>query len=88
MTSSQRQAKVLALHKIEFLSYKRSQGTLIHQGGPMTQQEAEDFESLSNFSAILEMRTWDEKAKDVSVEVINNDKFKNLIRNVLEERVQ
>ena len=54
----------------------------------MTQQEAEDFESLSNFSAILEMRTWDEKAKDVSVGVINNDKFKNLIRNVLEERVQ
>merc|ERR1711894_52252 len=67
---------------------ERSQGTLIHQGGPMTQQEAEDFESLSNFSAILEMRTWDEKAKDVSVGVINNDKFKNLIRNVLEERVQ
>ena len=88
MTSSQRQAKVLASHKIEFLYHKRSQGTLIHQGGPMTQQEAEDFESLSNFSAILEMRTWDEKAKDVSVEVINNDKFKNLIRNVLEERVQ
>merc|ERR1712037_434238 len=44
---------------------ERSQGTLIHQGGPMTQQEAEAFESLSNFSAILEMRTWDEKAKDV-----------------------
>ena len=54
----------------------------------MTQQEAAAFESLSNFSAILEMRTWDEKAKDVSVEVINNDKFKNLIRNVLEERIQ
>ena len=88
MTSSRRQAKVLALHKIEFLYYKRSQGTLIHQGGPMTQQEAEDFENLSNFSAILEMRTWDEKAKDVTMEVINNDKFKNLIRNVLEERVQ
>ena len=46
----------------------------------MTKQEAEAFESLSNFSAILEMRTWDEKAKDVSIELINNDKFKNLIK--------
>ena len=54
----------------------------------MTQQEAEAFESLSNFSAILEMRTWDEKAKDVSIEVINNVKFKNLIRKVLKERDQ
>ena len=52
----------------------------------MTQQEAEAFESLSNFSAILEMRTWDEKAKDVSIEVIDNVKFKNLIRKVLEEK--
>merc|ERR1711934_1152467 len=65
-----------------------SKGTLIHQGGPMTQQEAEAFESLSNFSAILEMRIWDEKAKDVSIEVINNVKFKNLIRKVLKERDQ
>ena len=54
----------------------------------MTEKEAEAFESLSNFSAILEMRTWDEEAKDVSIEVISNVKFKNLIRNVLEERVQ
>ena len=54
----------------------------------MTQQEAEAFESLSNFSAILEMRTWDEKAKDASIMVISNVKFKNLIKKVLEERVQ
>ena len=54
----------------------------------MTKQEAEAFESLSNFSAILEMRTWDEKAKDASIRVISNAKFKNLIKKVLEERVQ
>ena len=54
----------------------------------MTQQEAEAFESLSNFLAILEMRTWDEKAKDASIMVISNVKFKNLIKKVLEERVQ
>ena len=54
----------------------------------MTQREAEAFEGLSNFSAILEMRTWDEKAKDASIKVISNVKFKNLVRNILEERVQ
>ena len=54
----------------------------------MTKQEAEAFESLSNFSAILEMRTWDEKAKDVSIELVNNDKFKNLIRKILEESAE
>ena len=67
---------------------KRSQGTLIHQGGPMSSQEAETFESLTNFSAILEMRNWDERAKDVSVAVIDNEKFKTLIRRVLGEGTQ
>ena len=33
------------------------------EGGPMTREEAEAFEALPAFSAILAMRDWDDKAK-------------------------
>ncbi len=40
-----------------------SKATLGYQGGPMTRDEAADFESDALFSLILELRTWDEAAK-------------------------
>ena len=40
-----------------------SSATLGYQGGPMTTDEAADFESNPLFSLILELRTWDEAAK-------------------------
>ncbi|CAB3988692.1 Hypothetical predicted protein [Paramuricea clavata] len=40
-----------------------SKMTLVHQGGPMNNDEAATFEKLENFEAILRMRSWDEQAK-------------------------
>ncbi|CAE7939493.1 phnZ [Symbiodinium sp. KB8] len=40
-----------------------SKTTLIHQGGPMTQEEAKAFEKEELFKVILAMRRWDEAAK-------------------------
>ncbi|GAB3735497.1 HD domain-containing protein [Spirosoma lituiforme] len=37
--------------------------TLDFQGGPMTPDEAADFEANPYFKGILQMRTWDEQAK-------------------------
>lgn len=40
-----------------------SRETLRHQGGPMSQSEAENFEKDPLFDISLKMRTWDEEAK-------------------------
>jgi predicted HD phosphohydrolase len=40
-----------------------SRQTLIHQGGPMNEEEALLFESDPLFEASLKMRIWDEEAK-------------------------
>eukprot|EP00091_Calanus_sinicus_P002017 TRINITY_DN12049_c0_g1_i1.p1 TRINITY_DN12049_c0_g1~~TRINITY_DN12049_c0_g1_i1.p1 ORF type:complete len:120 (-),score=39.84 TRINITY_DN12049_c0_g1_i1:24-383(-) len=60
-----------------------SKGTLICQGGPMSEEEAAEFESLSNFSAILAMRKWDEAAKDVNIPVTDNNKYKDIVKRIL-----
>eukprot|EP00092_Neocalanus_flemingeri_P005783 GFUD01006225.1.p1 GENE.GFUD01006225.1~~GFUD01006225.1.p1 ORF type:complete len:198 (-),score=66.55 GFUD01006225.1:214-780(-) len=60
-----------------------SKGTLVCQGGPMSAGEAAQFESLSNFSAILAMRKWDEAAKDVNIAATDNKKYKDIVRRVL-----
>ena len=49
----------------------------------MSQEEADQFEKLENFSAILQMRGWDEAAKDVSVDVVDNNKYADMIRRLL-----
>ena len=41
----------------------------------MSAEEAVEFENLSNFSAILEMRRWDEAAKDVNIPATGNQKY-------------
>jgi len=60
-----------------------SKGTLIHQGGPMTENEAAAFEKLTNFKAILQMRNWDECAKDVNISVVENTKYIEMIKKIL-----
>ena len=60
-----------------------SQGTLKNQGGPMTEDEAEEFEKHPDFEAILAMRKWDDSAKVVDIEVTSNDYYKELAKNIL-----
>ena len=40
-----------------------SKQTLIHQGGPMGEEEAAEFEKLKNFQAIIHLREWDDLGK-------------------------
>lgn len=46
-----------------------SLGTLAFQGGPMTESECHAFESLPLFREILQVRTNDEKAKEVNLAI-------------------
>ncbi len=45
-----------------------SQQTLALQGGPMTADEADAFARLAAFDAIVQVRRWDEAAKDPAVQ--------------------
>ena len=49
----------------------------------MSGEEAAQFESLSNFTAILAMRKWDEAAKDVNIPVTDNNKYKDIVKRIL-----
>jgi predicted HD phosphohydrolase len=60
-----------------------SQGTLKNQGGPMNEDEAEEFEKHSDFEVILSLRKWDDSAKVADIEVTDNDYYKELARNIL-----
>lgn len=56
-----------------------SKTTLEHQGGAMSAEEVEQFESLPDHCAYLEMRTWDEAGKDSSVDYSHElGRFKKL----------
>jgi len=57
-----------------------SKTTLRFQGGPMTQKEAEEFESNSYHLAILRMRSYDEAAKVPGKSVPNLDSYRELMR--------
>ncbi len=46
-----------------------SRRTLIYQGGPMNSEQALGFESDELFKAALQLRTWDEAAKDPDAKV-------------------
>ena len=60
-----------------------SQGTLINQGGPMSAEEAFRFERHPDFKALLQMRQWDDKAKNKTIPVSSNDGYKELCRDIL-----
>ena len=49
----------------------------------MTDEEAKRFESQETFSAILQMRKWDEAAKDINKALRANAEYENIARNVL-----
>jgi len=60
-----------------------SQGTLINQGGPMSAEEALLFERHPDFKALIQMRQWDDKAKNKTIPVSANDSYKELCRDIL-----
>jgi 2-amino-1-hydroxyethylphosphonate dioxygenase (glycine-forming) len=62
-----------------------SRRTLEFQGGRMTQQEALAFEQDPLFDASIQMRKWDELAKEMHVAVIDLNDLKNRVRHVLSE---
>jgi len=62
---------------------RASQMTLIAQGGPMKQEEAEDFEKLEDFQALLEMRRWDEQAKVTGIPLEDNKYYIDACKKVL-----
>jgi phosphonate degradation associated HDIG domain protein len=53
-----------------------SKKTLEYQGGKMTLEEATDFENDELFELSLKMRTWDELAKEMHVQLPNLQKYK------------
>jgi phosphonate degradation associated HDIG domain protein len=55
-----------------------SRATLSFQGGVMTKQEAEAFEINPDANVMLKMRTWDDNAKIINIEVKNLDELKAL----------
>ena len=62
-----------------------SRGTLEWQGGPMDADEAKAFEADPLFGPILAMRTWDERAKVVGLEVLGLEGYRACLVAHLEE---
>ena len=64
---------------------RASQLTLIAQGGPMDAAEARDFEARSDFEALIRMRTWDDLAKDPSIEAdpTLTEKYRRMCQKIL-----
>ncbi len=63
-----------------------SKQTLIFQGGPMTKQEAMEFERDELFSESLRLREYDDEAKESGVELKELGYYKEMLRNYLNER--
>ena len=76
-----------------FLTYKYSEyynslsdaskKTLEFQGGRMKKEEADAFEADSLFDTSIQMRKWDELAKETEVPIIDMNDLKDRARNVL-----
>ena len=65
-----------------------SKKTLIHQGGPMTSEEANIFRENPQFQAILRLRSWDELAKDPDCETLNLDFYEKLCYDYLNKTLK
>lgn len=63
-----------------------SRGTLVFQGGPMSDVEARQFESKPNFRSILALRSWDEQAKDPGADSPGLGSYRERLRVHLEAR--
>lgn len=62
-----------------------SQETLKLQGGPMSAEEAAAFEQLPFYNDIVQVRLWDEKAKDYNIPILPLSFFKKLTLNYLND---
>ena len=60
-----------------------SRETLRWQGGPMTEEEASVFENHPYFKEIIQVRLWDEGAKDYNAELLPLDCFKDMLEDYL-----
>ncbi|WP_339716934.1 phosphonate degradation HD-domain oxygenase [Cyclobacterium amurskyense] len=60
-----------------------SKKTLTFQGGVMTAEEAEAFESDPEHKLILKMREWDERAKETGIPVPKLDAYKKMALELL-----
>ncbi len=56
-----------------------SRGTLAWQGGPMREEEQRRFENRPDFKAALAIRSWDEAAKQVDLQVARLEHYAPLI---------
>ena len=64
-----------------------SKGTLQWQGGPMSEGEAAEFEALSDFSNILAVRAWDERAKDPEAIVPDLEHYRPILKRHLDRNL-
>jgi phosphonate degradation associated HDIG domain protein len=60
-----------------------SKQTLAYQGGVMTAEEAKAFEADPLFEASLQMRRWDEKAKDINLPIVDMNMLRSMAQAVL-----
>lgn len=58
--------------------------TLKLQGGPMDRAETAAFSQLPNLSSILQVRFWDESAKDPDIKTPDFDHYAPLLQNIVE----
>lgn len=71
-------------HYYEALS-EASRQTLVFQGGPMNQTEANAFEQDPLFSISLRLRQWDEMAKELNIPVVDTHLLKNKAQRLLNQ---
>ena len=69
---------------------RASQMTLKYQGGPMSKEEANAFESSDYFHTVLDLRQWDDLGKEPSVPETEERTlyYKTLCRNLLHAQEQ
>ncbi|HQQ96848.1 MAG TPA: HDIG domain-containing protein [Cyclobacteriaceae bacterium] len=60
-----------------------SKETLTYQGGPMTREEAQEFANDPLFEPSIQLRRWDELAKETNIPIIDLDVIKSKIVRVL-----
>ena len=56
-----------------------SRRTLIYQGGPMTDEEAAQFEQRPDFEVSLRLRDWDDQAKRTDVQLKPLDYYREMV---------
>ena len=60
-----------------------SRKTLLHQGGPMTQEEAAIFELNKLHNTMIKLRGYDEKAKEINVKINDLNYYKTMLKEIM-----